>query len=154
MRMDMSMQQVRKSTLRTSIPLLAAEAVEVMESYQFNQPVFFVEGKHRCRTLDFVAQTRWTQIKIALRHDGKLCLVWGRHDYSNQPKPTMPKWPLKRLVWFFRHHAFGVTLGPLWKCFSRKRLGTAAYCLREIVDPLYSGYDFPIWAFTPKSGRM
>jgi len=142
-----------KASLIAGIEDLLPRALKASKEWQFNQAVYLIGGTKKCNVLSVLAQTQWKQLKVGLCQDGTLCLVWGWHDSVNIPKPKEPKGIVRRLKWFIHYHAFGFNLGGLWRYLSLHRLGIVAHELDEIVDPLYAGYGFPLWAHTPKSGR-
>ena len=149
----MSMQSPGMESLRARTRQLLPMAIQACKSNRFNQLVYFLGGAKKCDTLTVISQTNWRQVKVALRQDGKLCLVWGWHDYVNVPRPEKPTGVTKQLAWFVRYHAFGFALGPLWRYLPSRRLGMVVYKLDEIVDPLYAGYNFPLWSHVARSGR-
>jgi hypothetical protein len=149
----MSMDIPNREALKVTIAEYLVDAVAVIKPEQLNQKVYFLGGPQKCRSLDVLAQTAWKQVKVCLREDGKLCLVWGWHDYVNVPRPKKPTGILNRFKWFIRYHAFGVHSKFLLNRMSVRKLAMVAYSLDEIIDPLYAGYRYPIASEAPRSGR-
>jgi len=150
----MTMLAPAKHSLHQKIEVLLPKALHAVHPTRFNQTVYFLGGAQQCTVLDILSQSEWKQRKVALRPDGTLCVVWGRHTYVNVPNPPKPtKGAVKQLRWFVKNHAFGIALGPFWRRFGVPRLGMIEYSLREIVDPLYAGDTFPLYSHTATSGR-